>query len=688
MSARATSPLSVFVAICLLLGLGACGGGSSEAPMPAPSPVPPVPTPTPPGTSDSALKQLAATFPAMPKDLTQLLQLRGGTTATFASGTPFNDLEYTLFDTDYMEGETNGYDTFMPAKPSRTNPGADQIKIVNTVNNIDLDSNYRGQRGARVILGTAELPQPFFLRGPDGIDNDYVVISNFDYNAGHVQLRGTASNYGLVRCTTAEGCRTDGYYLFYTAGSQPDLIAFIFRCDDIALPISGAAPRNPKALCNQTEALSITDQNQFRFALALPTTLSIASGATQLGTSGREIVGGVATDSAGNRYIVGMTDGSFTGGAVADARIYVTRVNANGVRGWTYELPMSDGSLLIDVVTDEQFLYAVGRTLGALPGFTNAGRWDAIALKLRLTDGSLVASHQWGNESLDGYGNVILDDAGNLYVSGAGSPAGPPGTDDKHLVAKLRAADLTTVWRQIVPPQATGQIFVSEAWGGLSYVPGAAPGTGKVVAAGWFMNAANGSTSANAFIEIWSDLDTAMPRRIASAVIASNGIEADWLLDNAVDAAGNVYAVGYTTGDLQGTALGRGDAFIVKFDPNLRNPVFRQLGTANNDAFRRMRIDGSGNVYAVGYTYGDYAGPNADPSRQTADVIVQKFDSALVPLGALQFGSANEERAYLSLRGATLDVAGMTEATLAGASAGSFDAFVVSVDSGTMRLRP
>jgi hypothetical protein len=39
-----------------------------------------------------------------------------------------------------------------------------------------------------------------------------------------------------------------------------------------------------------------------------------------------------------------------------------------------------------------------------LPGFTNAGRWDGILLKLNLSDGQIVATNQWGNAGIDGYG--------------------------------------------------------------------------------------------------------------------------------------------------------------------------------------------------------------------------------------------------------------------------------------------
>jgi hypothetical protein len=637
---------------------------------------------------ESRLKQAAAKFPAMPKEVSALVALRGPGSGTFSSGLPLNDLEYTLFDTDYTDGETNGFDTFMPVDPSTPAPGDGLIKIINTTGNVGLDSSYSGQRGDRIILGTAEIPAPFFARGADDIDNDYAVITSFDFTHGHVQLRGTAADYGLVRCTRADGCATDGWYVFHTAQAQPDLIAFIFPCDDLPLTAGGNQPQASQVMCNANKALSLADPAQFRFAQPV-STAAVLPAQAQHGTSGKDIVAGVAVDAAGNRYLVGATDGTFNNAPRADNRVFVLRVNVDGSRGWAFELPLSNGSLLFDVTTDAEHVFAVGRTLSAVPGFSSAGRWDAIILKLRLSDGALIGSSQWGNGGLDGYGNVTLDDAGHLYVSGAGSPAGSTGTDPYHVVAKYNTSNLSNVWRQVVQPEYTeGRVIASaEAWGGLTYVKSAAPGQGRLVAGGWFMGSGSGGVSAQAFLEVWTDLHLVAPRRVASTVIASQGVQADWVLDNAVDADGNIYAVGYTSGNLQGGARGQGDAYIVRFDADLKNPVFRQVGSDKADAFRRMRMDAQGNIYAVGYTYGDMAGRNADPTRMTGDVFVQKFDRALNPLVAVQFGTAHEDRAYMDLRGSTLHLGGMTEAAMAKPSAGSFDTFVVSVDTNDMRIK-
>ena len=631
---------------------------------------------------EAALIEAAKAYPAMPRDSVDLLTL-APSDFTFGSGTPFNDLEYTLFDTNYMEGETGGYDTFYPVDPSDDYPGADTVRLVRGVNNLDLEMVYDGPAGDRIILGSADVSRPFFLRGADEQDNDYAVIQNYDYNHGHIQLRGAPEDYGLVYLGLEDGVETEGHYLFYTAGGEPDLVAFIFPCDDLGETVSGNPPRDDQVLCNAERRVSLTDGVNFRFALPFPASPSADDKAVQLGTPGKEIVGAVVTDAEGNSYILGASDGGLTSSPEAGDRIFVAQHDRVGRRGWTFELPMSNGTLLFDGAADSEHLYMAGRTLGALPGFSNQGRWDGILLKLRLSDGELVASNQFGNGGLDGYGNIVLDGRGSLYVSGAGSPEKESGTDASYLVAKHDADTLENVWRVIEPP-AGQRIFVSEAWGGVSYAPGDTPAGDRLIVGGWYMSAGG----ADGFLSVYEELNAAVPARVATASLTSPGQQADWVLDNAVDAEGNIYAAGYTTGVLGAAHQGDGDAFIVKYAPDLTDPQFVQVGTSQSDMFRKLEFRG-GELFAVGYTYGDYRagryqGENLDPEKLSGDVLVQKFSTDLDLLEALQFGTAGEDRAYPSLQGDSLYLGGMTEASLAGLSAGSFDAFVARIDRATL----
>ncbi len=635
--------------------------------------------------SDLRQKALLAaqSFVEMPRNSEQLARLIGTGEFSFGSGTPYNDLEYTIYDTDYMEGETNGYDTFFPVDPSNQYPGSDTIKLVRGVNNLDLEAAYDGPVGDRIILGGTEYDLPFFVKGQDDIDNDYLVIQNYDFNHGHIELGGSAQDYYLLHAKTEEGVATQGFYLFYVDSQQQlDLIAFIFPCDDLGSTISGNPPRDDQVLCNSTKTIQLDDGINFKFAQPKQTDIAINSTtATQFGSNGKEIVSGVVSDINGSTYSFGASDGSLISDSIEDNRLFVIQHLPDGSTGWIFEMPVSNGTLIFDATLDHEYLYAVGRTLGELPGFVNQGRWDAFILKIALADGSLVASTQFGNSGLDGYGNVTLDDSGHLFVSGAGSPEDATGTDGDYLLAKYRASDLENVWRVIEPPPVS-TVFVAEAWGGISYHPSTTPGDGSITVAGWYMSAGG----ADSFIGIYQNLNEATPVRTTSTLLASSGQQADWILDNVVDSQGNIFIAGYTTGKLGEQQLGDGDAFIAKYDPQLQNPEFIQLGTVRSDMFRKLYIDANDNLFAVGYSYGDYSSNNLNSSQTTGDVIIQSLSTDLVLGASLQIGTAHEERGDISLSSDRIFVAGMTEANLTGLSNGAFDGFVVPLDKESLKV--
>ncbi|MCK5606380.1 SBBP repeat-containing protein, partial [Candidatus Pacearchaeota archaeon] len=82
----------------------------------------------------------------------------------------------------------------------------------------------------------------------------------------------------------------------------------------------------------------------------------------------------------------------------------------------------------------------------------------------------------------------------------------------------------------------------------------------------------------------------------------------------AVDANGNSYVTGNTSGDLAGTGhAGLYDVFMTKYDTS-GNPLWiKQFGSANHDYGSGIAVDANGNSYVTGSTYDDLAGTgNAD----------------------------------------------------------------------------
>ncbi|WP_019037950.1 SBBP repeat-containing protein [Psychroflexus tropicus] len=622
----------------------------------------------------------AQQFPAMPRETADMIPFVNGL-PTFGSGTPFNDLEYTIMDFDYIDGENGGGDVFMPVDPSRPSPGSNRVKYIRSVLNTDLNENYSTADRDRIILGTAEIVVPFFSRGADGLDNDYAVIQHFDYNFGNIQLRGQESDYDLLYATQADGVATEGYYLFYTADfastNQVDLIAFIYPCDDLQPPVSGNPPQNQTALCNNSQILDLDNSIHFSFAKPIDPNISFPYGVVQYGGSGKDVIGGLTADDNGNIYLMGSTDSDLSSIGNNGNEIFISKIDPNGNTLWINELPLPDGSLLFDAVTDANFVYVCGRTLGAIPSASNAGRWDGIILKIDINTGELVASNQWGNPGIDGYGNIVLDNQGGLYVSGQGSPAGQSGTDDSYLVAKHNTNDLSNSWRVIQPTVATGFSASAEAWGGLYFKAGSTPEQDRLIVAGWYI--AQGG--ANCFISIYDNLYAPQPSRPHSIVFDSPGAEADWVMDNVVDSQGNIYVAGFTSGNLGGPHQGEGDAYVRKYSPTLTNPQTFQFGTPKSDMVRKMEIDNEDNLYLAGYTYGNLFGNNADESGKTGDIFALKLDSDFNILASGQFGTPHEERTYAALSNDFLYLGGMTEGNMTGQNLGSFDAYALALSA-------
>ena len=150
----------------------------------------------------------------------------------------------------------------------------------------------------------------------------------------------------------------------------------------------------------------------------------------------------------------------------------------------------------------------------------------------------------------------------------------------------------------------------------------------------------------------------------------------------AVDAAGNVYVAGSTTGDLGGFSGGWYDVYVAKFDSSGIQVASAQIGTTGLDHESYLGIDGSGNVYVAGETGGAFDGYTLQGG---SDVFVAKFDSSLVLQGTVkQFGTTGDDRAdSIAVNGSgNVYVAGRTNGAFTGnTNQGFYDVYVAKFDS-------
>ncbi|NBD16529.1 MAG: hypothetical protein GVY04_10435 [Cyanobacteria bacterium] len=89
----------------------------------------------------------------------------------------------------------------------------------------------------------------------------------------------------------------------------------------------------------------------------------------------------------------------------------------------------------------------------------------------------------------------------------------------------------------------------------------------------------------------------------------------------AVDANGNIYITGSTSGSLFGTNQGFGDAWVTKYDINANQVWGQQIGTATSDVAYRVVTDASGHFYLAGSTGANLVGkddPNASSEAWVA----------------------------------------------------------------------
>ena len=92
---------------------------------------------------------------------------------------------------------------------------------------------------------------------------------------------------------------------------------------------------------------------------------------------------GVATDSSGNVYVTGGTKGELDGNTSAgNTDLFVIKYNSSGTKQWTKQLGTSSIDIANGVTTDSSGnVYVTGTTNGGLDGNTSAGNTDIFVVK-------------------------------------------------------------------------------------------------------------------------------------------------------------------------------------------------------------------------------------------------------------------------------------------------------------------
>jgi hypothetical protein len=153
----------------------------------------------------------------------------------------------------------------------------------------------------------------------------------------------------------------------------------------------------------------------------------------------------------------------------------------------------------------------------------------------------------------------------------------------------------------------------------------------------------------------------------------------------AVDREGNAYITGYTDGDLGGPNVdpthNTMDFFLAKYDASGSRLWMRQAGSMATDKAYGVAVDAAGNAYLAGGTNGNLGGPNSG----VGDIFAAKYDGSGSQLWLRHIGSARDDRASsLAVDGAgNMYIVGDTAGDLGGPNAGpenTYDIFVAKYD--------
>lgn len=313
----------------------------------------------------------------------------------------------------------------------------------------------------------------------------------------------------------------------------------------------------------------------------------------QMGTSSWEEAYSVAVDQKGDVYAVGYTYGGLDGNMNSGQYdIFLVKHDGNGKKLWSKQTGTEKNDYAYSVSVDKDGnAYVAGYTYGSFEGSANAGSSDIFLIKYD-TNGNKLWVKQMGTTSDDIAYAVAVDKDGNAYVvgyTGSGIDGNAHiGSWDIFLVKY--DTNGTKLWsKQMGTPSWDEAWAVSVDKDGNAYV------------AGYTGGGLEGLKSEGAFDLFLIKYDSNGNKLWAEQTGTS---ENDYAHAVAVDSYGNAYVSGYTEGSLGAISEGDADPFVVCLDPKGRRLWSYQMGTPLGDYVFGVAVDSAMNVYAVGETSG------------------------------------------------------------------------------------
>jgi hypothetical protein len=351
-----------------------------------------------------------------------------------------------------------------------------------------------------------------------------------------------------------------------------------------------------------------------------------------LGVGSVEIYG-VATDSSGNVYVTGKTDGGLDGNSsIGYNDLFIKKYNSLGVAQWTKQIGgasagVSPSSIFVDSSAN---VYVAGQAGdGGVDGNTLVGSEDMIVTKFNTS-----GVKQWTKElgvsgAFTSGAGVAVDSSGNVFVAGStqGNLDGNTltGTMDM-FITKYNSAG-TKQWTKLlgVSSKRTEGAAIALDSSGNAFVVGITNGNLD-------SNTLTGTT--DTFVVKYNTSGTKQTSflfGVASAATYGRSVS--------IDSSGNIYIGGDTSGALDGnTQTGIEDAFVTKMSASGGKFWTKLLGAATHYTYASsLTTDDRGNLYLIGTTNGAVDGRKLTGSQ---DVYVIKYNVAGKKQWTKQYGSS------------------------------------------------
>lgn len=381
-----------------------------------------------------------------------------------------------------------------------------------------------------------------------------------------------------------------------------------------------------------------------------------ASWINQLRTSGQDYSTGVATDSSGNVYFTGSTNGSI--GEVNQGRddAWIVKYDTAGVLVWKKQLGTSGYDTSTGVATDSKGnVYISGRT-SISPEEANRELLGSWVAKYD-TAGVLLWKKQLGTSSHEVSKGVATDVKDNVYVVYGYST---------EWVAKYNNAG-ALVWKtqlNISGSDVHSSSLATDSKGNV-YISGVAVN---------YPEESNQGPDVDWWLAKYNNVGALVWKKQLSSSIddKSSGV--------ATDNKGNIYISGETSGSLGGANQGLSDAWVIKCNSAGTLVWRRQLGDKDFNTSTGVATDSRGNVYISGSTT-----PYSSDSKSnvTSNAWVAKYYSSDVLLWEEQLGTSSNDKS----NGVATDnqnniyISGSTDGALGGANRGEGDAWVAKYSS-------